>query len=158
MNCSAFWTGYVTAIVLPIIALMGAWIAFRQSEIARNKIKLDLFDKRYVIFTHTWTHLSNIVRNGAQLNDERSAPYDIAKNFRNNIAQAGFLFGPDIENHLNQIDKNHVELWELELKTDTEGLTEEEKDRCAAMITWFVNEARDAKKRFHRYLSFNKWG
>lgn len=43
------WTAYVTAVVVPVIALIAAWIAFRQWQIARNKLKLDLYDKRMAV-------------------------------------------------------------------------------------------------------------
>jgi hypothetical protein len=157
MDCSIPWTSYITAIVLPFIALVGAWIAFRQSEIAGNKLKFDLFDKRYEIFMHTWTYLSNIVHNGPEPKSEKSKSFEIFKNFRNNIPQAGFLFGSDIEKYLDELHENHMELWSLQINYDEKGLKQEEIERKAALTIWFVNEARDVKRRFDPYLSFQKW-
>ena len=45
------WTEYISPIGIPIIAAIAAWIAFRQFQIARNKLKLDLFDKRMEVYT-----------------------------------------------------------------------------------------------------------
>ncbi len=120
-------------------------------------LKLDLFDKRYEIFIHTWTYLSNIVHNGPEPKGEKSQSFEIFKNFRNNIPQAGFLFGPDIESYLDQLHEKQMELWLLYIKYDDKGLTQEEVDRKAALTIWFVDEARDAKKHFHPYLSFRRW-
>ncbi|MDP9968814.1 hypothetical protein J2W39_000037 [Variovorax paradoxus] len=48
------WTAYVTAIGTPVVAVIAAaiagLIAYRNWRTAQNKLKLDLFDKRYKVF------------------------------------------------------------------------------------------------------------
>jgi len=65
------WTTYISAIVLPIIAGIAAWIAFRQSQHARNKLKLDLFDKRMAVFGAVREALGDIARQGALTNEQQ---------------------------------------------------------------------------------------
>ncbi len=48
------WTEYVRVLGTPVVALLAAsiagFIANRQWKTARNKLKLDLFDKRIAIY------------------------------------------------------------------------------------------------------------
>lgn len=67
------WTAYVSAIALPTIALIAAWIAFRQSQIARNKLRLDLFDKRMEVYKVVRDTLGCVMRNGRLTSDEQIA-------------------------------------------------------------------------------------
>ncbi len=41
------WTAYLSALSVPMIALFGAIIAWRQTRTARERLKLDLFDRRF---------------------------------------------------------------------------------------------------------------
>lgn len=48
--CEIHWTAYVSAFGLPIVAAVAAAIAFYQWKTARNKLKLDLFEKRIAVY------------------------------------------------------------------------------------------------------------
>jgi hypothetical protein len=49
-----------------LIALIVAGITFGQWRVARAKLKLDLFDRRYKIFHQTWAALSGTVMRGTR--------------------------------------------------------------------------------------------
>lgn len=68
------WTQYISAIGIPIIAMLAALIAFRQFQIARNKLKLDLFDKRMEVYSAVREALGNIARQG-NLTPEQEIQY-----------------------------------------------------------------------------------
>jgi hypothetical protein len=59
------WLEYVKAFGTPIVAIIGAgfgtFIAHRQMTTAKNKLKLDLFDKRIAVYTAALDLLSTIV-------------------------------------------------------------------------------------------------
>src|ERR1700722_14950247 len=87
--------GLPAAFVTLIIGASAAGIAYRQYEVARAKLKLDLFEKRYAIFQQTWEILSGVVRNGT-----RAENYGLATPFNNFLPQAAFLFGEPIKRYL----------------------------------------------------------
>lgn len=49
-NGQATWLQYLAALLTPLVAALGIWIAFNQWKTARMKLKLDLFDKRVVVY------------------------------------------------------------------------------------------------------------
>ena len=50
MNCNPHWTSYISALLTPIVACLGLYIAFRQWKTAQNKQKHDLFDRRFTVY------------------------------------------------------------------------------------------------------------
>jgi hypothetical protein len=44
------WISYTQALVVPFVAIVGAVIAFGQLWLARRRMQLDLYDRRYRIF------------------------------------------------------------------------------------------------------------
>ncbi len=44
------WTAYLTALLTPLVAIVAAYVAFVNARTAKNKLKLDLFDKRIKVF------------------------------------------------------------------------------------------------------------
>jgi hypothetical protein len=155
--CFQLAQGIPAGLVALAIGIVGAVIAWRQYQTARAKLKLDLFDRRYEIFMATWSHLSSVVQNGPELKNETSQAFEILKKFRNNIPQAGFLFGKEIERYLDEIHEKQMEAWELRLKYDLGDLSQQEIVRKTELTNWFINEARDAKRRFRPYLDLRSW-
>lgn len=89
------WTAYISAIVLPIIALIAARIAFRQSQIARNKLKLDLFDRRMAVYEAVRKALGAAARNG-KLTQEEEINYLVG------ISTAKWLFRSEVFTYLDE--------------------------------------------------------
>lgn len=83
------WTQYIPLIGIPIIATIAAWIAFRQSQIARNKLKLDLFDRRMEVYTAVREALGSITMKG-KLTQEQQILY------LQGTRAAQWLFGPEV--------------------------------------------------------------
>src|ERR1700744_6537632 len=57
----------LSALLVPTVALFGVFIAYRQSQIsseqrqiAHNKLRLDLFDRRFAIYDATRTLISKV--------------------------------------------------------------------------------------------------
>lgn len=95
MDCPPYWTAYITAVVVPIIALIAAWIAFRQSQIARNKLKLDLFEKRLAVYETVQKILETAAEKGKLTQEERL-------NYFVGIRSARWLFGPEVFKYLEE--------------------------------------------------------
>jgi len=92
------WTAYSTAIAGPFIAVIAAWIAFRQWQLARNKLKLDLFDRRMAVYEAVRTMLGKATRAGKLTLEEEVE-------FLSGVQTAKWLFGPEVQTYLEK------ELW-----------------------------------------------
>lgn len=136
-----------------LVASVAVYVAWRQYETARAKVKLDLFDRRYAVFEETWKHLSAISTNSISLHDSLRMPFD---NLR---TSAGFLFDDEIADYLEKIRSSRVELGMIERRTKTNGnvLLPEDIDRHTALQTWFLDQAADGvKKKFKPWLGLEE--
>jgi hypothetical protein len=147
--------GVPAAFVTLIIGGIAAGITLRQYYVAKAKLKLDLFDKRYSIFHQTWVLLSQAVVGGT-----REKNYGLATPFNNFLPEAAFLFGPEISAYLDECTKNWAELSGLQAeKSDAVG-TDKQKNiaRTSEVENWFFDQAsKGAKAKFGKYLNFENW-
>jgi len=89
------WTAYVTAFTVPMLAAIGALIAYRQWRTAQNKLKLDLFDKRMLVYQAARDALGHITSH-AELGHEQQIKY------LSGIQTAKWLFGPEVNAYLSE--------------------------------------------------------
>ena len=54
----------MSALLVPVIAVLGAYLAYRQWRLAQNKFKLDLFDRRLRIYEAARDLLASIMSSG----------------------------------------------------------------------------------------------
>lgn len=88
------WTVYLSALLTPIIGFFGALIAYRQWHIARNKIKLELYEKRFSIYEATLLFYQKIVACTAET--IKTEAFNIAqKDFIKASREAQFLFSTE---------------------------------------------------------------
>ena len=89
-----------------MIGSIVAWIAWRQWKTAHEKVKLDLFDRRFAVFMD----VREIVSQGGMRErfSDHSLPNEV-------IARGRFLFGPDI---LIQLEDLHKICTRIETKDD----------------------------------------
>lgn len=146
--------GLPAAFVTLIIGLIAGGIAFRQYAVAKAKLKLDLFEKRYAIFHQTWAILSE-----AATKDTREKNYGFATPFNNFLPEAAFLFGKPIERYLDEASRKWIELRALEAERDGAGIERAANIAKESVLKgWFFEQAsRGAKTQFGRYLDFENW-
>jgi len=86
-----------------IVGLSVACIAFQQWRVARNKLRMDLFDRRYKIYEATRKFLTEILR---------SASFDDSHlfEFYAGSSDAEFLFRSDVVDYLSHIRKRAVDM------------------------------------------------
>ena len=70
MNTDPHWTTYLAALLVPTIAILGAFIAYRQWRLAQSKLKLDLFDRRLSVYEAARTLVSSIMTSGKAKDEE----------------------------------------------------------------------------------------
>jgi hypothetical protein len=152
--CFELVKGLPAVIVTLIIGAIAAGIAFRQYKVAKAKLKLDLFEKRYAIFHQTWEILSEVARNGT-----REKKHGLATPFNNFLPEAAFLFGKPIERYLDEVSTKWTQLYGLEAERDGTGIDRSANIAKASELQgWFFEQAsRGARSQFGRYLDFENW-
>ena len=70
MNPDLHWTTYLAALLTPTVAVLGSFIAYRQWRLAQNKLKLDLFDRRFSVYEAARTFLASIMTSGKAKDEE----------------------------------------------------------------------------------------
>ena len=163
---SALLQGIPAGIIALIVAGVGSGIAYRQYRVARAKFNLDLFDKRMECFKVTWNVLS-------------MGPYTVETmheltDFYAVRAKAAFLFGSDITEYLDDIERkickargNSVMMKANQQSINiaptpearhalgqlTVGLFKEEQE----IIRGLISDGDNCKAIFSRYMSFGEW-
>jgi hypothetical protein len=89
------WTAYVTALLTPVIAILGAYIAIQQWYTAQNKLRLDLFEKRFSVYNAARNLIGSIVTSGKAKDDELFK-------YLTGTREAKWLFNVDVANYLEQ--------------------------------------------------------
>lgn len=151
--CIELIKGAPTALVALIIGLIAAGIAYRQYQVTRAKLNLDLFERRFAIFQKTWEYLSSAVLEAPPASGF-STPFD------NLIPQASFLFGKEIEEYMRTASKNMTDLWFIDRRTAANGdvMLPADIARHTELSSWFLEEgSQGVKKIFGEYLDFGKW-
>jgi hypothetical protein len=133
-----------------IIGILVAYIAYRQYLLANEKLKLDLFEKRFAIYRGLQSFLSDILRESRVTNDR-------IVQFRIETQDATFLFEDDIPNYLDQVAEKAIEL----LIKGTHQKTSDVIRNEFGLISWFALQitGQDSKliQNFSPYLKFKTW-
>ena len=115
MNPEHHWTAYLSALLAPVVAVLGSFIAYRQWRLAQNKLKLDLFDRRLKIYEAAKNLLGSIVTSG-KANDDEVFKYMVA------TREAKWLLDSKIAKYLDEkIYKKAIEL--RTLAAELEGVS-----------------------------------
>ncbi|AJY67697.1 hypothetical protein [Burkholderia glumae] len=153
--CFEYAKGLPAAVVALLAAFIAATIAFRQYRVAKAKLNLDLFERRYELFDLVWDYASHVSHNGVGwLHGEQRI--DLA----NTQPKIQFLFGPEIADYVHEILENSASLWTIEQATAANnGVTPPNLvERHTELTRWFTFEAASGvREKFGRYLDFQKW-
>lgn len=114
MDHSFGWNDYVTmyAPTLASISAAGlaAWVAIRlgkmQASIERSKIRKDLFEKRFEVFSQTQDFIDFVIAQGDGLH-LLGAPQ--LANLKKSIRLADMLFGPKVSQYMTEVMKTALD-------------------------------------------------
>jgi hypothetical protein len=126
-------------------------IALLQWRVADNKLRLDLFDRRYKVYDAARNFLASISRD-ASVTQSHLAEFNIG------TSDAKFLFEPDVGEYLAEIRKRALhlrttrELLKRPPASDDElvGLAQAESDA----VLWLGDQITEMTKIFTPYLGF----
>ena len=154
MNASCpslpLWIEVLRALLTPLIATLAVWIAYQQHLTNKNKLRLDLFEKRYAVYEGVRSFIASVLT--TRDNDEALAV------FNRTTADAGFLFKPDVPAFIEKLRNEFVELRSLERQeaarnADMDALHEGQR----RIASWFAVQRQNAEAVFKEYLDFRQF-
>ncbi|MDH6642195.1 hypothetical protein P3T32_002037 [Ralstonia sp. GP73] len=153
--CFELVKGIPSAIVALTVAIAGGYITWQQYRVARAKLNLDLFERRYAVFEIVWGYLSRTLQGGPD------GPFTgKSAELTNIIPQTEFLFGAEMAGYLRSIHTMALELWTIDQRTKARGDVMDQADikRHLDVANWLnVQASTGAKAEFGKYLDFSRW-
>lgn len=142
----------MSVVISTLIAFFLVFIAFQQYLLAKEKLKLDLFEKRFAIYKAIQTYLDEI-RKSEDASDK------LLKDFEDKTHTAKFLFDSDVADFTDKLYSLGLNL-NLSNRPNA-GLTpgqlaKNEKIKEEA-IAEFMRHNKKFYIRFLPYLKFRKW-
>jgi hypothetical protein len=140
------------SIVAAFISIATATVAIMQWRLAKDKLRLDLFEKRYRVYEVAMTYLSAVV----SLADVRN---DDLHNYNRGTTDAVFLFGPEISDYIKKLRHRtlQMQLYQktfapLPVGTERSALVQQHTDE----LIWLSDQLLELPLIFERYLGFGK--
>jgi len=138
----------MTALLTPTIAILGSVIAVLQWRINRLRLKHELFDKRYEIFTAAMAFVVSIVQNGKAIEVERIK-------FLQRTKGAKFLFPEKIDKYLEDIHRKACDLQCLDAELEGVGVGKERSENVmkqSAIKKWFNVQLNALAQQFQSFI------
>lgn len=150
-----YWVSILSALATPTLACLGLLIASRQYSLGRAKLKLDLFEKRYAVYSSIQKVLANIATQGA-FNASLDNPIlalDIG------TKDAAFLFDDDIATFIDNVRTRISKLVyhaKMANKDPPAADYQLHVDRELEYYTAIQEDFRVVQEKFAPYLNFKK--
>lgn len=149
MNPDPYWTTYLAALLTPTVAVLGSLIAYWQWRLAQNKLKLDLFDRRFSVYEAARTLLASIMTSG-KAKDEEVFKFIFA------TREAKWLLNASVAEYLDkQLYHKALDLQTLASELEGVGVGDERTKNVRAQADikkWFMAQYEVLDEKFAPYL------
>jgi hypothetical protein len=141
------------AFITLTVGAFGSYIAFNQYRTNRDKLRLDLFEKRLDAYEKLQEYFACLMRE-ARVEDRAMAILHEAR------YKSLFLFGEDIIEHTDEILKKAKEMRQIHPKLFGQNSLPmgEERTQLAYrqqdLLEWHDKQREDSPKRYAKYLKF----
>jgi hypothetical protein len=136
-----------------VVAVVVAYIALQQFWLVRERLKLDLFEKRFAVFSAARLFLSKVRQHRGVLMDDFGE-------YRSSVAEASFLFNEDVVDFLNEIDSRALHLWDLQEERNGRPAGSERESFAARIppeLEWLLSQLSMLNPTFGPYMKFQEW-
>ena len=149
MSCDPHWTTYLAALLTPTIAVLGAFIAYRQWRTAQNKLKHDLFERRFSVYDAATTLLASIMTSGKAKDEELFK-------FLSGTREAKWLLDGNVAEYLDK-ELYHKAIDLQCLASELEGLPDGDERssnvrKQAEIKKWFLKQYEVLDEKFSPFL------
>jgi hypothetical protein len=139
-----------------VVAAIAVYIAYQQWQTNERKLKLDTYDRRLRVYQRLIEFLNLTLR------DFKPDPREIAK-FRGEVAEADFLFGPEISTYLAEVTGQAVDSWRVHssyrdsTKEPLPGYNHHEVvHEMQERSVWLIEQHDVALEKFRKYLDVSR--
>jgi len=151
-NEVTFWNFFEAALATALTTIT-VYIAWKQHNLDKYKVKLELYDRRIAVYASVKRAL--VVMSGDKLTDFMDANL-----FFKETSFADFIFDNDTTSYIGHVYKKFLARCEASKNISEEKYTKENGDSWNTinndLILWAVNEQAVAKAKFQKYLSVGK--
>ena len=146
------WLTVLSGLLTPVVALLGLYIALRQWFTSRSKLKLDLFDRRLVIYDAVRSYIAGVMTSG-----KTSQELEFA--FMSDTRGARWLFGVEIVEYIDktlwpkicQLGCLQAELDDMERGEERNRLINAQSD----LKIWLSDQLKVIDDMFARYITLS---
>jgi hypothetical protein len=135
----------------PVIAIFGAYIAWQQFGLSRQKIRLDLYDRRLRVYQAVTNLFAEVAREGDVSRSTLGSYYA-------DVFEARFLFGKDLKDYLTEVRQKASKLGSINFRLADSRASQATVSSLAQekelVLYWFDQQIEDSAARFEPYLSF----
>jgi len=141
------------AFIAAVLGSLGFYIACLQYRINRDKLRLDLFEKRLDAYEALQQFFGSMLRHG-DFTDEAIPMLHEAR------YKSRFLFGEDIRSHIEELWKRGFEMRDLQRRMygpESLPVGPERSKICGLhsdILKWFLDHMTTSQDRYERYLQF----
>jgi len=143
------WVDYLSALLVPTIAVLGSVIAFQQWRTNSNRLKHELFDRRYEQFTTVREFISSIMTSGKSQPEAQSKYLVGTRGMR-------FIFDKEVDDYCDNnvwIPAIELECLAGELKGVPVGKVRTSNVQKQSDIKkQLLNELKTLEDKFDKYL------
>lgn len=148
---------FIVVILIPsftaLLVAIVTWTQVQQHKLAKEKFKLDMFEKRFAVYKGVQEFLTIILQ---------EAKFDLDKlfEFRRKTQDSTFLFGKDITLYIDKIDKKALEMRTVAKQYEPLPVGPRRSELCEKethLLRELTDELPRLKEVFAPYLRFDKW-
>lgn len=135
-----------------LAAVAVGFFAYQQWRVTHDKLRFDLFDRRYRIYEATRKFLISI--NNGNFTDQQLTE------FYTSTSGVEFLFGEDVEFCLEKIRQEAIEMRFLTVQFSSQQITvekhEQNVEKHRQKQLWLYDQIKEIKKLFEPYLGYKR--
>ncbi|MCC6934198.1 MAG: hypothetical protein IT406_00680 [Candidatus Yanofskybacteria bacterium] len=143
----------IITILITILLAYVAWQNYKinqaNSRIQKDKLRLDLFERRLKVFSACQELFATILR-------EANVDRDRLFKFLRDSSDVEFLFGDEIKTYLDEIYKKGLKLSYINqrLNSGSQEKREELAEEDSQILGWFEKQFSVSRDFFRKYLHF----
>lgn len=142
-------TAYVSALLTPLVAAFATYIAASQYITARNKLRFDLFEKRFAVYKGARDFLNETIAAGEVTNES-------LRNYRQSTDAAKWVVAHEVHDYLEcELYKKALDAQRIQSELEGVDVGEERAklvDKKAALRLHFLNQYDRLDALFSPYL------
>lgn len=153
MMTTPYWIAVLSALLTPVVAVLLGYLAYLQFRLGREKLNVDLYDKRFAVFSVTRMFL---IDTGLSITRHRDES-DVLK-YQSVVANAAFLFNAEIAAFVHEIYERAQRIINLKRKLGQDVSPRERSELTAKLYresSWVLAQLDFLERRFAPYLKFD---